>query len=237
MEKYRIAIIEDSKDDSNLLRQYLKKYESEKGYIFEINVFNNALSFLADFKNDFDLIFMDIDLPDGNGMDVIHKIREKDKDVLVIFTTNMSQYALKGYEVKAFDFMVKPITYNTFFLKLASAIDCLSQKRGKYIWISNRDGKIRVHSSRIKYIEIIKHMLIFHTLDGDYQQSGTLLMIEGELEGEPFVLCNRCYLVNLKYVSSVRQYDVYLGDEKLQISRAKRKSFMTALNNYLARGD
>lgn len=80
-------------------------------------------------------------------------------------------------------------------------------------------------------------MLIFHTLDGDYQQSGTLLMIEGELEGEPFVLCNRCYLVNLKYVSSVRQYDVYLGDEKLQISRAKRKSFMTALNNYLARGD
>ena len=234
MEKIRIAIIEDSEEASDLLMNYLMRYEKEKDCDFDVRRFCDATTFLGSYNHYFDLLFMDIELPDGNGMEVVAKLREKDKEVMVIFVTNMSQYAIKGYEVNAFDFVVKPVVYSVFSIKLTSAIENMRQKRGKNIWISNKDGKIRIHTSRLKYIEVVQHVLTFHTLDGDFKQSGSLKMFEEELADEPFSLCNRCYLVNLKFVSAVKQFDVYLGNERLQISRLKRNAFMKALNDYLA---
>lgn len=237
MEKYRVIIVEDEKDASDLLDGYLNRYGGENNVCFDVRRFYDVASFLCNYHNDADLIFMDIELPDGDGMEAVTKLREHDKEVTVVFVTNMSQYAVKGYEVRAFDFIVKPVSYSNFLLKLAGAIDCIKQKIGKDIWISNKEGKMCVRTSRIKYIEIVQHMLIFHTLDGEYKQSGTLSSVQDALVGEPFSLCNRCYLVNLRFVTAVKQFDVFLGDEKLQISRLKRNSFMSDLNNYLAGGD
>lgn len=180
---------------------------------------------------------MDIELPDGDGMEVVRRLREKDKDVIVIFVTNMSQYAVKGYEVRAFDFIVKPVSYGNFSVKLTGALECFRQKRGKDIWISNKDGKTRLRTSRVKYVEVVQHMLIYHTLDGELKASGSLGQLQEELAEEPFALCNRCYFVNLRFVTAVRQFEVLLGGEKLQISRLKRNSFMVALNDFLAGGD
>lgn len=168
----------------------------------------------------------------GGNYEFIHA---KYKDT-VIFVTNMSQYAVKGYEVRAFDFIVKPVSYSNFSIKLAGAVSVIRQRTGKDLWISNKEGKTCIRSSRVKYIEVNQHVLVFHTLDGDYTQSGTLSNIQDELAGEPFSLCNRCYLVNLRYVTAVKQFDVYLGTQKLQISRPKRTGFLRDLNNYLAKG-
>ena len=235
-ERIKVSIVEDDDGAAAQLMEYLKRYGDGKGIDFDIIRYKNVSLFLSNYNNSADLIFMDIMLPDGDGMSAIAKIRERDADVTVIFVTNMSQYAVKGYEVRALDFIVKPVSYGNFSAKLGGALAVIRQRAGKNLWISNKDGKICVRSTKIRYIEIVKHVLVYHTLDGEFTQSGVLSNVQSELAGEPFSLCNRCYLVNLRYVTAVRRFDVYLGEEMLQISHSKRAEFVRDLNNYLAKG-
>lgn len=92
----RIAIVEDEKNSSDLLVNYLEKYSNDKNIRFDVKTFFSCNQILNNYNNNFDIIFMDIELPDGNGLETIRKIREVDKNVIVIFVTNMAQYAVKG---------------------------------------------------------------------------------------------------------------------------------------------
>lgn len=231
-----IAIVEDNEKEMELLNSYLIKNCQEKKFEYSIVRFNNAFSFLKDIDVAYDMIFLDIELPDGNGMELAKKIRQINSQVIIIFVTNMAQYALKGYEVRAFDFIVKPVNEYNFAVKFSSAINCLNQKKDKGIWISNKDGRKYLLVSNIIYVEVVNHMIDYHTIEGVFSASGSLNSIQQTL-GPTFSLCNRCYLVNLRYVTAIDQYDVTVGKEKLQISRAKRKNFIRTLNNYYASGD
>lgn len=233
----RIAIVEDEKNASDVLISYLNQYSNEKKIKFETKTYSTIAMFLNNFNNNFDIIFMDIELPDGNGLDAIRKIRALDKDVIVIFVTNMAQYAVKGYEVRAFDFIVKPVSYYNFSVKLTSVIDCFEQKKDNEIWISNKEGKIRLKVSSIYYIEVVQHMCFYHTEEGNFKATGSLNSIEEELSKLNFALCNRCYLVNLKHVTGIKKGSVIVNNEELLISRAKQAEFMKKLNDYLAEGD
>ena len=231
---YRACIVEDDKESSDKLKALLHRYGEEKGCEFNISTYGDALSFLHDFACNFDIIFMDIELPYRNGMDVVRTIRERDKKVIVIFVTNMAQYAVKGYEVDAFDFIVKPVFYSAFAIKLDRAIERFKTLEDREIWINDRSSKRRLRTSEIRYVEVLHHNLVFHTTGGDYTTYGQLKDAITMLEGSPFSLCNRCFLVNLGYVSAIEEFSVTMtGGEKLQISRNRKKSFLTDLNAYL----
>ena len=233
----RIAIVEDDKNSSDLLVNYLEKYSNDKNIRFDVKTFFTRNQILNNYNNNFDVIFMDIELPDGNGLETIRKIREVDKNVIVIFVTNMAQYAVKGYEVRAFDFIVKPVTSYNFYIKLDNILNLFEQKKDDEIWISNKDGKMKLNISSIYYIEVIQHMCIYHTKEGNFKATGSLNNIEKTLSKYNFSLCNRCYLVNLRYVTSVKKGFVLINNEELIISRAKQASFMKDLNDFLAEGD
>lgn len=233
-----IGIVEDNDEARKTLEDNLSRYSKEKGVLFNITAFPTAGKYLGGMNGQFDIVFMDIELPDGNGMELIKQLRKVSGggETIVIFVTNLAQYAVKGYEVRAFDFIVKPISYFNFAEKLTAAIDYYTSKQNSYIWVSNREGKSRLSTSRIKYVEVRSHTLIYHTLDGDIASTGSLGEAEKALAPSMFSLCNRCFLVNLRYVTTVKDMSVFLGDEELQISHTKRASFMKALTDYCAFG-
>lgn len=233
MENLRIAIVEDDAIANLRLVECLKKYQDETKIEIQTKSYPNSSMFLNAYNGDFDIVFMDIELPDMNGLDAIKRIREKDSDVMVIFVTNMAQYAVKGYEVQAFDFIVKPIQYFSFEKKLTLAIKQLDKKIDQEIWISNKAGKFKIKISNIKYVEVISHSIIFHLLNGDVKTTGTLDKIISLLPAKSFSLCNRCYLVNLRYVTKVLPTQVEVGGEILIVSRSKHATFLHDLNNYL----
>lgn len=179
---------------------------------------------------------MDIDMPDLNGMDAVRKLREADREVMVIFVTNLAQYAVKGYEVDAFDFIVKPAVYPEFAMKIDRAVRGLELRRGKNIWISTRGGKKAINTNKLIYVEIMRHAITYHTEYGDVTGSGTLGGVCEMLEGMPFAQCNRCYLVNLRYVTEVTADALVAGGVRLAVSKTRKKEFMRIFNDYLAGG-
>lgn len=115
--------------------------------------------------------------------------------------------------MNALDFIVKPISYYVLVLKLERALHRLENEGGgAEITVSVDDVIVKVRAVDLKYAEVQGHSLICHTTKGDYRSYGSLKKIEEMLGRSDFVRCNACYLVNLKYVTSIRGSTVYLGD-------------------------
>lgn len=229
----KIAIVEDDENEAKELQEMLRLYAQENGQEFEIEVYKNPIIFLNNYKAKYDLIFMDIQMPHMDGLQAAEKLRKLDPLTILIFVTNMAYLAGRGYEVNAFDFLVKPLAYSYFALKIERAIEALSLRQEKKIIISSEGAKVCIASSSIMYIEVMDHQLIYHTEAGDYTSYSTIKKAQELLGGCDFVLCNSCYLVNLRFVKSIRQHFVTVGNVDLKISAPKKKTFMEALNNYI----
>ncbi len=231
-----VAVIEDEASAMELLVSFLERFAKERGEEFNIFRFSRAISFLTNYKANYDIVFLDIELPDLNGMEAARKLRDLDRNVALIFVTNMAQFAVRGYEVDAYDFIVKPVFYANFALKLQRVLDHIRDMQGVRLSVSVDDGTVALSSSEIRYIEIMKHRIVYHTVRGEFYSHGTLKKIEEKLKDNYFVRCNNCYLVNLRYVSAVKDFTVYVGEEGLQISHPKKKAFLHALNEYFGGG-
>lgn len=113
-----VAIVEDEDCAANNLSEYLNTFGRQNNTEIKAERFRDAISLLTGYSGKFDIVFMDIELPEMNGMDAAKKLREIDMSVTLVFVTNMAQYAVKGYEVGAVDYIVKPVSYYDFSLKL-----------------------------------------------------------------------------------------------------------------------
>lgn len=232
----RVAIVEDESGAQEALCGLCERYSKESGESLNVRTFDNAVTFLTDYKSDFDLVFLDIEMPDLDGMTAAGKLRELDPYVPIVFVTNMQQYAIKGYSVSALDFLVKPVNYVGFSTLMTRVKRVLSAKEGKEIVISANGSIRRIPVTRISYIEVARHRLTYHTEEGTLETWGNLNDVESELTGELFSRCNACYLVNLRYVTGIKGDDVILSDgENLRISHLKRKAFVADVAAYLGR--
>ena len=166
-------------------------------------------------------------------MDAAEKIRELDEHVVLMFITNMAQYAIRGYSVGALDFVMKPINYYTFSMKIKRALKRVQKKEMPTILLTTPDGVKKLNVSQIYYVEIQGHMLHYHTDEGEFVVRGTLLSAEQMLPSGFFVKCNHWYLVNLQHVTEVRKNTAIVGNFELEISRRNRAGFLKALAEHM----
>ena len=229
----RVAIIEDDADDAAELTNNVESVFREMGKTCEIVTFDNPVRFLDLYKPDYDLVFMDIEMPAMNGMDAARVLRTKDKSVVLIFVTNVARFAIDGYTVDAADFLIKPVERSNLRVKLNRALNKIDSGKGERIIIRCKTGACVEIISRIKYVEVMDHKLLFHTVDKVISATGSLNKVEAQLKDYGFSKCNSCYLVNLDYVTEINDKTVYVGGDKLVMSRGRTKPFMKDLANKL----
>ena len=114
----QIAIVEDDKLASDTIKEYILRYGKENSLQFGISQYSDAVGLLDQYSAEYDIIFMDIQMPYMNGMDAAHRLRTLDQKVILIFTTSLAQYAIEGYSVDAMAYLLKPINYYEFAMKL-----------------------------------------------------------------------------------------------------------------------
>ena len=115
----RIAIVEDDPQEAAKLRGYAERYAAESGKPLEITLFSDGEDIVTDYRPEYDIIFLDIQMKRLDGMSAAERIRLLDADVVLIFVTNMAQYAIRGYAVDALDFLLKPVPYFAFSQEMA----------------------------------------------------------------------------------------------------------------------
>lgn len=228
-----VAIVEDDLTAYENIKDLLQRYSSETGLQISIQYFDGGRSFLKSLKPTYDIVFMDINMPDMDGLETARRMRVVDNSVFLIFVTDLAQFAIKGYEVDASDFIVKPVRYEHLRQKLNRLVAIISSKKDEpKVFLHSENSNVIVNTSDILYIEIINHRLYYHTKKGIYDVYGSLSDIEKTLPSS-FVRCNHCYLVNLAYVTAVKKYTVYIGEVTLMISHPKKKEFQLALTKFL----
>ena len=232
----RIAIVEDDPEDQNRLQQMLRQFADTCQEKCAVTVFGGGAEFLGKYRPEYDLVLMDVEMPGMNGLDTARELRTLDASVILIFITNMAQYAIRGYEVDALDFAVKPVTYPMLAMKMQRALGRLQMRAGqadKEMTVKDGERVLRIRQADLTYVEVQGHRVIAHTTGAIYRVRGTLGGFEKELDAAGFQRCNNCYLVNLAHVSSVEGHTVTVGGDRLQISQPRRKAFIRALNAYL----
>ena len=229
---YSIAIVDDDGNDISLLKSAIERYFKENGGDYRIAEFHDGSELMADYAPRYDIVFLDIDMKQLNGMAAAKRIRRTDGGTAIIFVTRMAKYAIKGYEVSALDFIVKPVDYFSFVLKMKRALAYVETNRKKPVMLKMGADAEYVYETEIKYVETLSHYLIYHTVRGDFKLLGSLKSATEQLSPETFILCNRCYLVNMRYVTEVKDNIVFIGDVQLIISRYRRKEFMEALAKF-----
>ena len=230
----RIAIVEDQNEEAERLASYFDRYSKENDCSFLITRFEDGDSFLARYQPYFDVVFMDIMMPGTNGLETARELRKIDSSVTLVFVTNMARFAIRGYEVEAFDFVVKPVSYQNFVIKLNRVLAKLkNEQRNTYILLNLADGKKRISPAQIKYLEVNGHKVIYHTTEGTYPVYGSMKSAEEQLNPSVFSRCNNCYLINLNYVSAINGLTVTVDGEALQISRSRKNAFIQQLNEFL----
>lgn len=233
---YSIAIVDDNIADSGLLANYLRQYFGGRKENISLKVFNDAVGFLEKFTPEFDLIFLDVEMPLFSGLDVAREIRLKDENVCIVFVTSFARYAVNGYEVAAFDYFVKPVSYGQFVPKM-DRIYCKisSVKSESGIFLKTDEGVRRILSADISYVEVRDHYLYYHVGNGVCRVRQSMKSAEESLRGQPFIRCNSCYLVNMKYVTGINGSELVVGDERVLMSRARKRECLQKLANFFGR--
>lgn len=229
----RVAIVEDDRRFADQLRGFLQMYSRDNGVEFQITTFADGDEITENYRAEYDIILMDIQMQFMDGMTAAENIRSCDEEVTILFITSAPQYAIRGYRVGAMDYILKPIEYKAFSESLARALRNLQKKSGKYIVINVRGGRRRLDAGQIRFVEVFDHDLVFHTLTEEIETKGSMKAIETELEGENFYKCSKGCLVNLRYVDAMLGNEIAIGDDRLQVSRARKKGMIDALNDYM----
>lgn len=231
----RIAIVDDNKKDLATMQKYLQTAQEGGEYdAFTFDAFDDSMEFIEAYDGKYDVVFLDIEMPHLDGMELAKRLRRMGSECCIIFITNMPQYAVQGYEVEALAYLVKPVRFFHFSQVLKRALDRVKKHNteDKSIVINTRQEVKIVPSSSIRYIEVEAHNLVFHTADGEFRTRASLKAIEEQLAGMNFCRCNSCYLVNLRYVDSVVGNTVRLGGDELLMSRHKKKEFVERYMKY-----
>ena len=226
-----ICIVEDELSQAELLKKYINKYGNATKQPFNITHLSDGIDLVDDYKGQFDIILLDIQMKHLDGMAAAEKIRKVDSDVIIIFITSTVQYAVQGYAVDALGYVLKPVPYTQFEQLFDKAITRVNAKKQHvYVKVSVDDKQIKLDCDTISYIESQRNNVIIHTDERDYITAGPLKKFDEMLMEHGFSKCHNAYIVNLSRVEAVQKEEVLLTNGlELPISRARKKEFMAAL--------
>ena len=231
-----IAIVEDEDSCAKQMEEYLARYAEESGEVFETVRFCDGDEILENYRAQYDIILMDVQMKFMDGMTAAEEIRKVDPEVVIIFITNLPQYAIKGYDVRALDYIIKPVVYGNFALLMDKVLHIFLETRTKTVTLTSGREIMRLPLSDIFYVESHLHNLTFYTKRGNFTKRGKLSDIEAELKSSGFSSCGKSYLVNLEHIERIKGSAVTVAGVELPISRNRSQVFLADVAAFIGKG-
>ncbi|MDU4962180.1 MAG: LytTR family DNA-binding domain-containing protein [Sporomusaceae bacterium] len=227
---YQIAICEDESIFAEALDKSCTALCNRLEIDFTITRFQNSEEFWGVFTTSprkFDLLLLDIIMDGLNGMDLAQKIREKNKEVTIIFVTSNPDFAIQGYEVRALHYLLKPINFNLLEKLIHSDYSGRFQKRS--LVLDSDIGLIKLFFADMIALETVNRKVAIYLADQTVYYTGKLSELLEQLPAEQFVRCHQSFAVNLSKIREVRGASAIAVNEKMiPISRSYQKPLQKA---------
>jgi len=220
-----IAICDDSKQERQILAALFKRYQELHATPLQIHIFQNGFSLLdaIDQGKRFDITILDILMPGENGIEIARNIRASGTDTEIIFLTSSPEYAVDSYEVKAQNYLLKPVTEEKFFASIDSILAELDEKdTASFIIYTTEKQYSRIRVSSLVYGEVTHRTITLHLADQTMISAVmTFTEFQDILKVYPdFIYPHRSYAVNMNYIQYVTKSDIILTDgQKIPLSR------------------
>ena len=217
---YRIAILDDSKTDADFVQYILNNWADLRRAKIQAEVFSSAEAFLFQYAEDkgWDILLLDIEMGNMDGVTLAKKIRQENDSVQMVFITGFADYISEGYEVAALHYLMKPVKQDKLFSVLDRAVAAM-QKTERVILLPVGGEMLRLPVSRVQYVEAFSHTVALITETDTIQVKMPISEVE-KLLGEGFIRCHRSYLVGLKHIARLSKTEVILDSGKsLPLSR------------------
>ena len=228
-----IGICEDELHYRVNIKDMLGDILSTYSINYKIYEFSSGEELLSNYPKDLDILIMDIQMKIINGMVTARKIREFDQNLEIIFMTSFSEFMQEGYEVKAYRYILKPISERKISRNILPCINEIMKKKNNYLTINVKNYVDRIKIDSIVYIETDRPNILIYTNDNKYTTKMSISKIDKILREHGFFRCHNSYIVNLKLVESMNSNTLKIGEKYIPISKYRVKELKLALTNIL----
>lgn len=238
MKNIKIAICDDSENDTKDLCGKLELYGKSRGWGVAVRTFASGTEFLEKFQPVYDMIFLDVRIPDMAGDLLAGRIREMDRRVPLIFISSYMDAVIKGYKLNVQAYIRKPASYHVIEKEMDEAMEKRVFLDGEFFLEDVRGNTYKIFYSQLAYVETDGRGSILH-YNGDIIQSRRKIgEYEKILNSRGFYRCNNSYLVNLRFVEQIRRsykrYDLVLvTGERIPMSRINKEECIRRIQETL----
>jgi DNA-binding LytR/AlgR family response regulator len=230
----RIAICDDEPRQIEIIKEHLQRVMGEHQY--SVVEANSGEVLLEIVKEDVpELVFLDIEMDKLSGIDTGKTLREMNSDTIIVFVTGFKDFALQAFGLRAFDYVIKPLTKNKFDMLFSDLTKRmheikLRKEKNRRLLVKTRSGMVDLPYDEIVFFEKSGHQVVIHTKSHEeIQYYGSFKGLKTDLAESSFAQCHQGYIVNMDYVSSYRNKSIRLKDDFDQLPVSK--SFLRSIKN------
>ncbi len=221
----RIAICDDEKMICDLIKNKIEKYYSHQNTDFQIQLFYSGEEMLKEDLDSIDVLFLDVDMPGKNGMEVARLIREQNKKMLIVFMTAYSEFVFESFKVDAFRYLVKPVKDQELVESL-DAIDSKFKEKQDVLTFQFQNEIFHIKYSDIIYIEGMRDKIWIYCKNQTYRWRGTMKYLMDLLENRHFFQVHRSYIINMEKIRKYNSQQITLeGGYEVPISKYRLNEF------------
>lgn len=231
----KIAICDDDRSNCLLVENYIKKYCSESGVEnIQTLIYESPFELLENYPKGLDILFLDIQMPGYDGIETAKEIRRFDQRLILIYMTNYAQYAIQGYSVQAYNYLLKPISYDTIRQELCTVFKNLQKQQKKPVTLHCETGYVTILPEDIYMVETDGKNVIVYTAQETLRVYKSMKQMAELLAPAGMFRIHTAYLISMLYILKVKKDSVVLkSGRELPLSRHRKKEFMNQYMDYV----
>ena len=235
----KIAICDDEKSCLEGINAIAEEYSKENHTQFEMFSHPDDLMEKAQKIGGFDIYILDIVMPNTNGIELGKKLRDEGYDGKIIYLTSSEEYSLDAFRVRAFDYIIKPISREVFFKTLDDAVASINKRKDKKFTVKTKEKTLKLSYDKIMFAELNDRCVRFHLEKGVTVDSVTLRTSFSQavaelLSDRRFFICSQSILVNLEQISEMSSTEIVFGETyRLHIGEKNCRKLRPVWTEYL----
>jgi DNA-binding LytR/AlgR family response regulator len=234
LQTYTLAICENELIQAKFIQKILADYAAERGIQFHLPIFESAEAFLFEYAENkaVDLLFLDIQMEELDGVALAEKIRETVDQLKIVFITGMTERIDEGYRVSASDFLIKPVKKDQLYAVLDRVLTTIPKEEAVII-LPIEDEQVKLPLSSLICAEIVGKELVITTTTSTYSLKTSMQDFMKQLDNKQFIQTNRNWLINCQHIERVKKSEVIMANELvIPISRRNSKDVAQAFISY-----